>query len=89
MDPILPTVAAPPGKLRQRTAEDRQLFVAADEDQDGRLTPMELRQVLYPETHEVSARKHPKQRGISLEKKGRDEMRCGIDVEVAFLDCRL
>ena len=88
MDRILPTVAAPPKpNLRQRTAEDRQLFVAADEDQDGRLTPMELRQVLYPETHE--ARKHPKQRGISLEKKGRDEMRCGIDVEVAFLDCRL
>eukprot|EP00434_Breviolum_minutum_P004371 symbB.v1.2.003850.t1/scaffold213.1/size264521/5 len=43
-------------EMEQRTAEDRQLFVAGDEDQDGRLTPMELRQVLYPETHEAVLR---------------------------------
>lgn len=75
MDRILPTVAAPPKpNLRQRMAEDRQLFVAGDEDQDGRLAPMELRQVLYPETHEVSA-PNTQNKGMFFGKKGRDEMR--------------
>ena len=71
MDPILPRVAKPnPKSLRQRTAEDRQLFVAGDEDQDGRLTPMELQQVLYPETHEVSAPNTQNKGKIFWKKKG-------------------
>ena len=37
---------------RKRRAEDLQLFRAAD-DGDGRLTPGELRAVLYPETQQA------------------------------------
>lgn len=38
--------------MEKRRTEDLQLFKAADVDADGRLTPAELRAVLYPETQQ-------------------------------------